>query len=180
VLDGRLRKAFEFGKKADQVRLSDEARERWHAIYGGVSAEIPGLLGAVTSRAESHVIRLALIYSVLDQSQVISVEHLEAALEVWRYCFDSARHIFGDSLGDPDADTILDALRRKPEGLIRTDISDLFRRHRTPERINRALSVLERAGLARMVREKTGGRTAERWIAVSCEGSELSEQRPPA
>ena len=56
--------------------------------------------------------RLALIYALLDQAEAIDVVHLEAGLAVWQYCEASARYIFGDLLGDPAADLILQTLRR--------------------------------------------------------------------
>src|SRR5262249_12294343 len=84
----------------------------WEAAYPDLSAERPGLLGAVVARAEPQVIRLALVYALLDCTHQIDVVHLEAAMAVWAYCEESATRIFGDSLGDPIADEILLALRR--------------------------------------------------------------------
>ncbi len=69
------------------------------------------MLGAVTARAEAIVMRLAVVYAVLDGRTHIGVEHLRAALAVWQYCEDSARYVFGDALGDPVADELLEALR---------------------------------------------------------------------
>ena len=72
---------------------------------------LPGLLGAITDRAEAQTIRLALVYALLDQAPQIDVVHIEAALALWHFCEASARYIFGDLVGDPIADTILRALR---------------------------------------------------------------------
>ena len=52
-----------------------------------------------------------MLYALLDGSAVIRLEHLQAALAIWRYCEESARLIFGDKLGDPDADVILGGTR---------------------------------------------------------------------
>ena len=41
--------------------------------------------------------------------------HLEAALEVWRYCAQSAAYIFGRRTGDPVADEILAELRKRAQ-----------------------------------------------------------------
>jgi hypothetical protein len=111
--------------------------------------------------------RLACIYALLDLSPVIRREHLEAALALWEYAEASAKYIFGESLGDPVADTILEALRRRKEGLTRTDIRDLFARNVSSERIARALATLQGANLARQTIEPTPkGRPVERWYAV--------------
>ena len=72
--------------------------------------------------------RLSLIYALLDLSERICLEHLEAALAVWRYSANSAVWVFGDSLGDPTADEIWSAARERPAGVTRTEVSDLFSR----------------------------------------------------
>ena len=46
------------------------------------------------------------------------------------------------------ADTLLKAPREAPDGLTRSQISDLFGRHVTAGRISRALTMLEALGLA--------------------------------
>jgi len=81
------------------------------------------LLGALLSRAEAQVLRLSILYAGLDKSMIIHPVHLRAAVAVWEYAMASVQYIFGDKLGDPDADAILDALRAHPsEGLTRTYI----------------------------------------------------------
>jgi hypothetical protein len=113
--------------------------------------------------------RLACLYALLDADNRIMLAHLQAALEVWRYAEDSARFIFGDSLGDPVADTILAALREAGEvGLSRTDISGLFKRHAAAGQINSALQALAEAGRAQSRKEKNPhgeGRDVEKWFA---------------
>ena len=109
----------------------------------------PGMFGTVTARASAQVLRLSLIYALLDAASRIRREHLEAALEVWRYCEDSARFIFG-SIGDPTVDVILEALRCSGGGLTRTEIfRGIFNGHGSNSEIERALMVLHRTGLAR-------------------------------
>ncbi len=143
------------------------ARDRWIAIYPQLSAGQPGLAGAATARAEAHVVRLALIYTLLDCSEVIGAEHLEAALAVWKYSTESAAWIFGDSLGDPTADEIWAAAKDRPGGVTRTEVSDIFSRNMKRREIERALSVLEDAGrLRRDLRQPERGRPAEVWIPV--------------
>jgi hypothetical protein len=67
--------------------------------------------------------RLAHLYALLDRSDEIKLPHLQAALALWDYSLRSVQHVFGASLGDPTADTILDGLRRaQPQGVSRTEI----------------------------------------------------------
>ena len=110
--------------------------------------------------------RLSLVYAVLDCAEFIRREHLEAALAAWRYCEDSARYIFNESLGDPDADALLTALREAGAvGLTRTEINDqVFNRHKSKAEIDRALNMLAECALAESKTDPTEGRAAERWF----------------
>ena len=67
---------------------------------------------------------------------------------------------------DPDADEVLMAIRRAPEGLTRTNIRDLFSRHRRSDAVARVLTRLVDQDLLRCVTDVTGGRPAERYQAV--------------
>jgi hypothetical protein len=101
---------------ARRVRWDPLARQRWHQEYRRLDAERPGLFGAITRRAPAQVVRLSLIYALLDQQDLIGIDHLKAALAVWDYCDQSARYIFGDKTGDSIADTILETLRNTSTG----------------------------------------------------------------
>lgn len=164
-LSQQVRDAQTFALSVQNVHRDDEARAIWHAVYSELSEGQPGMLGAITARAEAQVMRLALIYALLDRSTVIGAAHLRAALAVWEYAEASAEFIFGNRMGDPDADRILDALKRNPSGLTRTNIRDLFGRNRPADRIEAALARLRRSGKAHCLSDNTGGRSAERWVA---------------
>ena len=125
-----VRRALRFASQHRPLAFDQAARERWIEIYSQLSAGQPGLAGAATARAEAHTVRLALIYALLDCSERICSEHLEAALAVWCYSAASARWVFGDSLGDPTADEIWVAAKERPAGVTRTDVSDMFSRNK--------------------------------------------------
>ena len=126
-----------------------------------------GLYGTVTNRAEPQTMRLAMIYALLDRSKSIEPEHLNAGLAVWSYCEASARFIFGDAIGDTTGDEVLKKLRANQDGMTRTDLNNFFGRNKRASEISRALTVLVEHGRIRPEPELTGGRTAERWFAVS-------------
>jgi len=162
----KLREAIEFGKAVGEMGKDSEAQRLWNGVYRDLSEGKPGLFGAVTSRAEAQVMRIACIYALLDKSKTIREEHLLAALALWDYSEESARYIFGDATGDLVADRILPAMKASTTGLTRTEISNLFFRHKDREKIDLALSILESRGLICMVKEDTKGRPLERWVAV--------------
>ena len=100
------------------------------------------------------MLRLALVYALLDRPAFIDAPHLRAALACWDYAEASARFVFGDTLGDPMADEILRALRGRPEGLTRTELIHHFGRHLSSEQLDRALAVLARGNFARANRDR--------------------------
>jgi Protein of unknown function (DUF3987) len=164
----RLRAAVEFARTVHQMRCGRKAAKLWREVYTELSEGRLGLLGAVTSRADPQVMRLACIYALLDCSDFIRVEHLRAALAFWKYCAASARFIFGDSLGNPVADELLNALRNNPKGLTRTEMRDLFARNRKSQEIDRALQALAEYGQVRCERSGSEkGRPSERWFALA-------------
>jgi len=150
-----------------QIEFGEEARALWRRIYPALSSGKPGLSGAVTARGEAQTVRLASLYAVLDLSLEIEIEHLKAALELWRFCEASARHIFGDKTGEPIADEILAELRSiSPEALTRTDMNNLLGGRKKTAEISLALNLLKLFGLARREIQITKGRPLEVWFAT--------------
>jgi len=167
-LQARLREAVVFASGVSKMTRSPAIKGLWAETYHELTTGRTGLLGAVTSRAEAQTMRLACLYALLDKCAVIKAEHLLAAVALWEYCEASARFIFGDAVGDPTADAIIQALRNAADGLDRTAISCLFGRNKPASEISRALTVLQEHGLARVspVLPDGGGRPSEVWRAV--------------
>jgi hypothetical protein len=164
-IEDRLRYALA-GAPRGEIGRTEAAWRIWEAVYPKLSADRPGLLGAILGRAEAQVLRLALVYALLDRQAFVDAPHLRAALACWDYAEASARFVFGDSLGDPVADEILRALRERPEGMTRTELMHHFGRHVSSDQLGRALAVLARGNFARGTREQTAGRPVERWRAT--------------
>jgi hypothetical protein len=171
-----LHDAMRFAASVDRPLTRDAAAgQLWRSIYPELSEGQPGLLGVVTGRAEAHVLRLSTLYASLDLTHQVRREHLEAALEVWRYCMDSARWIFGEHPGANDAGRIVEALRiAGPDGLSRTGIRDLFGRNAAKLRIDAALkSLVSTEVITRTEEPRTDGhgrgRTVYRLIEHSTE-----------
>jgi hypothetical protein len=111
TLQGRFRQAVQQARATGAMGFDEEARSAWHALYADSSAGTPGLAGALLARAEVQVRRLACPYALLDLSAVVRRPHLQAALSLWQYGAALVRWLFGESLGDPLADHILQALQ---------------------------------------------------------------------
>jgi hypothetical protein len=165
-IEGRLRRVPARVPKGE-IRRTDAFWELWEEVYSKLSADRPGMLGAILGRAEAQVLRLSLIYALLDGSAFIDQPHLLAALACWDYAEASVRFVFGDSLGDPIADEILSTLRGHPEGLAKTELSNHFGRNLGSDQIGRALAMLARGNfVASAVEKQARGRPTERWRAV--------------
>ncbi len=168
-MSNTLADAIARARTIGRVTMSPEAAEGWEKTYPQLSADRPGLLGALTARAEAQVVRLAMIYALWDGKARIDLQHLMAAMAVWEFASASVEYIFGDSLGNVVADAILSALRHASAGLTRTDIAGLFSRNVPANQIALGLGELDRRGLA--ARRKTMpasgvGRPTETWFTT--------------
>jgi hypothetical protein len=163
-----LAAALAFARSAGGVVRDDKARAVWHEVYGPLSEGKAGLVGALLGRGEAHVMRLAMLYALMDRSTAVKADHLTAALALWDYVERSVRFIFGESLGDPVADELLRLLRAAGrQGVTRNEMMNYFGRNCSADRIGRALGLLEARKVARRERtqEKDAGRPTERWFA---------------
>jgi hypothetical protein len=161
-----IRGQIQSARTMSTFTLSDRARDAWRALYHDLSAERPGLAGDLLGRAEAQVMRLAALYALLDGVSVIDSIHLRPACALWQYAEASTRYIFGDSTGDPYADTILRALQAQGE-LDDTNISVLFGRNLSAARLSQAKALLINAGLARCSTVDTGGRPRMLWTLTT-------------
>ncbi len=163
-----LNEAVKFSQTVGELRRDEEARAVWRGIYGHLTRDLPGLLGAVTSRADAHVLRLSMMYALLDCSELIRVPHLLAALALWEYVEASAQYIFESFSGDNIADKIYAAANEaRPDGISRTFVcQNLFQRHIKRERIDKAVSLLVGMRKIRLEGTITGGRPESKYYAT--------------
>lgn len=140
----QLAKLIEFASQPREMRFDPVAAQLWEQIYIELGQEeANSILDVLMSRADSNMLRLAITYALLDGTDVINQNHVLAAYAVIEYARKSANYIFGDSTGDPIADTIYEALCEAPEGLSRTDIyKDVFNKNQKADAIRSALELL--------------------------------------
>ena len=156
-ISNRLAVAINRARSAGRYQFSAEAQEIWVDAYQRLETGREGFFGKVTRRASPYVIRLSLIYALLDSAQEIKAEHLRSGLAVWQYCEDSARYIFGGQPANTLADKILDGLQVRGE-MTRTEIRDLLGRHSSKQEIDLALSRLLDLGRATVASIPTFGK----------------------
>lgn len=174
----RLRGALNFNSikgnlsldRSFECRFADEARELWAELYSSLAEAKEGMLGAATARSEPLVLRLALIYALLDESAEIRRTHLESAMAVWRFCEASVAHVFGYGEKDSVVEKILKALLEAgPKGMNRREIRrDVFKANKSSDEIGRGLKSLADRGLVReeTIEANKPGPKASKWIAI--------------
>jgi len=143
--------------------MDEEAKSEWRLNYEQITDVEDGALGAATSRGTPQILRIAMLYAVLDSSPVIHAEHLIAALAVWDYCLESAAAVFSNHGGNPVLDKLRMILLDNPEGLSQTEIYRYFGSNIAASRISMALKELEPEGLICESRPTGRGRPKTVW-----------------
>jgi hypothetical protein len=137
----RLHRALVAARTVGPMPRTPEADRLWDAMYGEVLGDVTvPIIDALTARAEAQLLRLSMIYALLDEERAIHPQHLESAWEVWRYCRWSAQHIFvGAGTGDADVDRIIEVLEGGDE-LTGRDLDRMFGSRSVPEIRKRAIA----------------------------------------
>jgi hypothetical protein len=156
-LQGELERLVRKAQQDQEISFDEDVKLFWERIYLELSDDHPGLVGAIINRGEAQVLRISMIYCLLDGKDKISVVHLQAAHAVWNYCVASAYHIFGGREVDDVSQKILDGLKKG--NLDGTGVNKLFNNHLAKSVLSKKLEDLVRSG--KVMEEKdtsTGGR----------------------
>jgi hypothetical protein len=151
-LSQRLAFAIDAAGEFNEMTLEPEAADLWTQNYHALSRDEPGILGAVTARAEAYALRFAIHYALLDRSNIIRVCHLQAAFGAWQYCKDSARFVFGSTDTNPISNKILLSLAEGEKSA--SDINNMFY-GKNMALVKSALADLQCSG--RITQRKEGG-----------------------
>jgi hypothetical protein len=132
----------EFAQGIGAIRRSHEANELWCSFYDELKENIPsGLWGKAVTRGCAQVVRLSMIYALMDLSETVEAGHLRAAKAVWDYCHASARWALEENRFSKDALSIYAALSTGAKD--RTHIvKNVFSGKRTQRQIDAVLKEL--------------------------------------
>ncbi|MCX8492955.1 MAG: hypothetical protein ORN23_01835 [Chthoniobacterales bacterium] len=108
MLENAVFKASRMGEV--EIKRSARADLLWNDLYKELNDIPEGLWGDTTSRGPAQVMRLALLYCLLDGEKTIEPHHLLAAKALWNYSRDSARWVFEEYTVSDPALRILKAL----------------------------------------------------------------------
>lgn len=141
------------------LEFDSKAYSYWEKLRVKLYKNLPDILKSSQCPLETHIKKLAAIFSILDCSPKIKTEHLNAAAAVWKYCENNFRRLFDGRTIDPTANKILSALEKRSEGMCRTEISQLFGYNRSKLKIENALQEITSKNLAKSMKihiAKTG------------------------
>jgi hypothetical protein len=148
--------AIDAAQQPGDLHWSADAADHWEGLYAAsTSRRRMGLLGALVARAEAQIVRLALLYALVDRSSEVGLEHLLAAEALWDYCERSAAYIFGESTGNRHADALLEAIA---DGPVDWEGAKKMLGLRTAADLGEAVDVLVQAHLAEVCRVPREGR----------------------
>jgi hypothetical protein len=170
ALGNALRGRLEGARRRQTLTFGPDAHEAWPAAYDALlDDQPPGPLGALTARGPTHVLRVALIHTLLDGAEHIGVDQLRAAVAFWAYCRGSAEKIVGQTLpgsltGSRDGDVMLDLLITTGVGWTARSLKEELGWNGS--RVSAARGRLLKLGLAWTTEEKSGGRPRLVVVAV--------------
>lgn len=108
TLAKKIRAAVDFANDGvGEIEMDEEANELWVEQYPILTTDKEGLYGSVIARAEAQVLRIAMVYSLLDLSPKIRLVHLKSAIALWDYCEQSAEFLFHTNYVDPQEEKLL-------------------------------------------------------------------------
>ena len=172
----KLARAVGAARLHGEVKRTAAGEQRWEELYYSLAGDEPGgLLGAATSRDVPQCLRLSLLYCLLDGGDAVDAPHVDAAAAL-QYARASAQLVFGDRLGDPNADRLLAALvNAGPAGLDGAQQHAIFDNHISAAELERVRRLLEDKRKAATHSEKTGGRERLITVAARFTSANLSE-----
>jgi hypothetical protein len=164
VVVAKLHAAVEAAQGAGGLKRDYETEAIWEEEYKRLTTRGETMTDALLSRAEAHVVRLSLLYALLDSARVIRKEHLRAALAFWDYCEESVRYVFGDA-ADPDYSKILSKLEFGPltTGEVRRIV---FGDHKASEWVAEKLAALKDLRKVRVGDKQLKTKTVDAWFLV--------------
>jgi len=150
-----------------KLEMSPSASTLWLEIYNDLSRDRYGQVGAILSRAEAQVTRIALIYAIMEGACWIDLPHLEAALAVWDYVEQSSARIFSSvTKGITNENKIIRVLTDN-KTISRSEVYSLLGNNPSKDEIDRLRDSLSESGILRFKQiSNFKGRPSEVWEYV--------------
>lgn len=140
------------------MSLSDAALSRMEALATALDRPPVGSIDALRQRMPGHVVRLAMVAALMDQTDVVELDHVTFGEAMADYAVESMRAVFGVRVDDPVAVLIMRMLAQAGGWLNTTDLKKVTGKDYS--RTMTALDVLLRENLIEREQRPTRGRPA--------------------
>lgn len=125
-------------KDGKQITLAKSACGVWDRMYVTLNSRDSETNIEIKNRAVNNILRVALIYAILDESSEVEERHLEAAYELIRHSESCVDKIFSKKSSTKDEMKLLKALNARGGWTSQTEvIEQIFNRNRSAEEIGR-------------------------------------------
>ncbi|HEY1843003.1 MAG TPA: DUF3987 domain-containing protein, partial [Mycobacterium sp.] len=178
---GLFEAAYKAAAPRREMKFTDQFWGLWDAAYRELNRDRPDSRATeATARAVTMVLRLSMLYALLDSRDAIDVEHLDAALSLWAYAEHSARWLFSSHELEAQRESagglatfILDG---GEAGRTRTEISrEYFKGNKPAAEINAELAPLVHDGVLIEIKEETGARPILRYVHRTLRNNEITK-----
>lgn len=167
----KIREAVNFARAQTVIKLTEEAELMWDSIYQKIHKDKPDThTSGLKGRFDVLTLRLALNFALLDQSDKVTVKHLEAAnelIEISEHCIES---IFErkSSVLDSVSNKILNGLSRERDWVTQTSIMNrFFSNNIKSDLLNEKLNTLESQNyIKRKITKSDGKKSITQWCIL--------------
>lgn len=135
-------------RNGQEMQLSKAARDFWAAAYVELDRPLESdLHNELLQRRAPYALRLAMLLAMTDQTHVIEVCHLKAALAWVHYSMQTVKFVFAEAANDQrhletrqNAAKILRFLKLRPNGASKKELdNDCFQKNSAGKKIDEAL-----------------------------------------
>lgn len=151
-----------------EVPFTPDARESWAPIYEDLSRPRPdGPVAALLARSRPMVLRIALVYALLDGSPAVDAVHLRAARALWQYAEESIHWLYGQLDDQEEVQALIEWLAAAGEnGRSKSEVTNDYakRNKKAAENALNMIALLIRDGLVTQTTASSGrGRPGTRF-----------------
>jgi hypothetical protein len=159
----KLHASVEAAKGLGELKRDSEAEALWATEYHRLNTGLSDtMVDALLARAEAHIVRLSLLYALLDCSKVICKKHLKAAIAVWDFAEASVRYVFQGS-PDPESAKILKYLENHSPATSSEIRRYVFGDNKSAEFVAERMQRLEELRKVRRCQKEFKTKTIDAW-----------------
>jgi Protein of unknown function (DUF3987) len=157
----QISESIKLARQQTIIAFDYDAQNYWNDFYRSINHSDCSIVGTLTAREEPQVRRLAMIITLFNGKNLIDLDSLKFAIEIYKYTIQTLKEIYGDTTGDPLTDRIYDLLKASPDGLSKSALSDLLSKNYPKHNLDNSVRLLLSQGRVVLEKHQTNGRPQE-------------------